>query len=139
MIPITRNLSIEDGELEFSFARSGGPGGQNVNKVNSKVHLSWNLRTSPSLTDEQRALLLDRLAGKLTDDGRIVITSAEDRSQLRNRETAVLRLINILKTAMAPIRVRRPTAPTKGSERRRINDKKMNSVRKKDRRSTGDS
>ena len=73
-IVVTPRLTIPAGELSMSFARSGGPGGQNVNKVSSKVELRWNPRTSSALADDDRALLLERLASKLTNDGTLIVT-----------------------------------------------------------------
>ena len=87
-VTVTPHLTIPAGELAIAFARSGGPGGQNVNKVSSKVELRWNLRDSaaPSATD--RELLLEKLASKLTTEGELIVTSTKTRDQIKNREDA---------------------------------------------------
>jgi ribosome-associated protein len=134
MIRITDRIGIEERELEESFVRASGPGGQNVNKLSTAVQLRFDVRGSSSLTDEVRARL-ERLAGRrLTRDGVIVIVAQRHRTQERNREDARQRLFELIRqAAVRPIR-RRPTRPTAASRERRIESKKRRSSIKKFRR-----
>ncbi len=120
MIEITDQITIHPREIEESFIRASGPGGQNVNNVSTAVQLRFDLRHSPSLPDDVRARAA-RLAGKrLTKDGVIVITAARFRSQDQNREDALARLTDLLKRAARPPATRKPTRPTPGSKKRRL-------------------
>src|SRR5580704_10463176 len=124
MIRITDRIAIEESELDESFIRSSGPGGQNVNKLSTAVQLRFDVRHSPSLTDEVRARL-ERLAGRrLTRDGVIVITAQSHRTQERNRADALDRLIELIRQAAVRPVPRRATKPTKASRRRRLDSKK---------------
>jgi ribosome-associated protein len=131
---VTPRLTIPEGELEMSFARSGGPGGQNVNKVSSKVDLRWNPTTSSALTDEDRALLLDKLRGRLSNDGQLIVTSTLTRDQIKNREDARAKLVLIVKAALDRPKPRKATRPSKGAKRRRIADKRHKAEIKRNRR-----
>ncbi len=106
------------------FARSGGPGGQHVNKVASKVVMRFDVAHSPSLTDAQRQRLLRKLESRLTKDGVLVLSSHESRSQAANRELLMERFRGILAQALERPRPRRRTRPTRASKRRRIEAKK---------------
>src|SRR5215210_6570975 len=128
MIRITDQISIDESELEESFVRSSGPGGQNVNKLSTAVQLRFDVRHSPSLRDDMRARL-ERLAGKrLTNDGVLVITAQRHRTQERNRDDALNRLIEMIRAAAVPPAPRRPTRPTKASKERRLQGKKRRST-----------
>jgi ribosome-associated protein len=123
MIEVADGLSLDENELEFSFIRASGPGGQNVNKVSSAVQMRFDARRSPSLSNDV-SVRLQKLAGsRLTQDGVIVITAARHRTQERNRADAIERLVELIrKAAIAPVK-RRPTRPTKASKQRRLEAK----------------
>jgi ribosome-associated protein len=132
---VTNALSIPREELEVSFARSGGPGGQNVNKVSSKVVLRWNFESSPSLTNEQRALIRAKAPPRYaTSAGELVIAASEHRDQPRNREAAEARLVAVLQQALARPRTRRITRPGAGARARRRDSKQRQSDKKARRR-----
>ncbi len=132
MIPITRRIAIDEKELDESFARSSGPGGQNVNKVETAVQLRFDVRNSPSLPDEVKTRLC-RLAGRrLTLDGVLVVTAQEHRSQERNRAEALAKLVELIReAAKPPPPKRKPTKPTKSSQTRRLDSKSKHSANKK--------
>ena len=119
---VTPRITIPDDELEESFIRSSGPGGQNVNKVSSAVQLRFDVRNSPSLTELARAALL--LGGSLTRDGVLIITAQRFREQERNRADARIRLVEIVRRAATPKPVRRATKVPKASKRKRLEGKK---------------
>ncbi|MDR6952565.1 ribosome-associated protein [Ancylobacter sp. 3268] len=123
MIPVTNRISLADEEIVEVFVRASGPGGQNVNKVSSAVQLRFDVRGSPNLPEAVKERL-ERLAGKrLTNDGVIVISAQRFRTQERNREDALARLVEMIReAAVAPI-TRRPTRPTLGSKIRRLEGK----------------
>lgn len=127
MIRITNAIAIDERELEERFIRASGPGGQNVNKLASAVQLRFDVRRSPNLPGDVRARL-ERLAGKrLTREGVLVISAQRHRTQERNRQDALDRLIELIRrAAVAPI-PRRATRPTLGSRERRLQSKKRHS------------
>jgi len=124
MIRITDTISLDESELEESFVRSSGPGGQNVNKVSSAVQLRFDVRRSPSLPNDV-AIRLMRLAGsRLTKEGVIVIVAQSYRDQARNRAEARERLVELIQEAAVKPTPRRATKPTKASKKRRLEGKK---------------
>ena len=126
-IRITDTLSIDESEIEESFVRSSGPGGQNVNKLSTAVQLRFDVRHSPSLPNDV-AVRLMRLAGKrLTKDGVLVIVAQNHRTQERNRAEALERLIALVQEAAVRPVPRRPTRPTKASREKRLEGKKLRS------------
>ena len=127
MIRITHSIAIDEGELDESFVRASGPGGQNVNKLSSAVQLRFDVRHSPNLPPDVRARL-ERLAGsRLTREGVLIISAQRHRTQERNRQDARDRLIELIRrAAIAPI-PRRATKPTAGSRERRLQTKKRRS------------
>ena len=124
MIRINARIAIEDREVDESFVRASGPGGQNVNKLSTAVQLRFDVRGSPSLPPDVKTRL-ERLAGaRLTRDGVLVIIAQRHRTQARNRQDGLDRLIDLIRRAAVAPTPRRPTKPTKASRERRIESKK---------------
>jgi ribosome-associated protein len=130
---VTPRLTIPAGELTMSFARSGGSGGQNVNKVSSKVDLRWNVESSAVLHPDDKVWLLQQLRSKLTGDGTLIVTSTLTRDQLKNRDDAESKLVLIVRVALDRPRPRRATKVSRGAKRRRVADKRHHSEIKKNR------
>ena len=118
-------------ELIFTTSRSSGPGGQNVNKVNSKVTLRFETESSQILTDEEKEILKRKLSSRLTNEGTIVLTSQDKRSQLQNKEAVILKFEHLLAKAFEKRKARKATKPSKGAIHNRIKKKKANSEKKK--------
>jgi len=114
-------------------SRSSGAGGQHVNKTSSRVELSWNVRGSSALTDEQRERLLARLSSRLSEDGSIRIVASDTRSQLRNRAAAELRLAETIAKALIVQKKRKPTRKPRAANEARLSEKKKKSERKRER------
>ena len=138
MLEVTPVIRVPLDEFAWSFARSGGPGGQNVNKVASKAVLRWNLAASPSVPEDVKARFRDRFPSRLTTEGEVVLASELTRDQGRNREDCLQKLAAMLRSAAVRPKVRRPTKPTKGSKRRRLEEKRRQSARKSGRRVSAD-
>lgn len=124
MIRVNAKISIDEREIAESFVRASGPGGQNVNKLSTAVQLRFDVRHSPSLPPDVAARL-ERLAGsRLTREGVLVIIAQRHRTQARNRQDALARLIDLIRRAAVPPMPRRPTKPTAAARERRIEGKK---------------
>jgi len=133
MIRINRRLSIPEDELVFVASHSGGPGGQNVNKVSTRVTLCFDVARSPSLTEEERARLVSVLRSRITRDGVLRVASQRERSQYANRKDALGRLVELLREALREVPVRKRTRPPRGATERRLADKKHRSRVKRQR------
>jgi ribosome-associated protein len=127
----TITAALLGSELSFGTSRSSGPGGQNVNKVNTKVTVKLDIPNSLVLTDEEKAVLMQKLATRLTTEGVLLLTSQDKRSQLQNKEAVVLKLETILAKAFEKKKARKATKPSKGAVQNRIQKKKQLSEKKK--------
>ncbi|MCG2766854.1 MAG: aminoacyl-tRNA hydrolase [Anaerolineae bacterium] len=135
MIRITDTIAIEESELQEEFVRASGPGGQNVNKVATAVQLRFDVTNSPSLPEDVRCRLI-RLAGsRLTEEGVLIINARRFRSQDRNRQDAIERLVELIQRAAEKPKVRRATRPSRASKARRLESKRRRSEAKRLRRS----
>ena len=123
MLRISRNLSIDENDLEIGFVRASGPGGQNVNKLSTAAQLRFDTNRI-ALPDDARARLISLAGQRMTKDGVIVIHAQRFRTQERNRADAIDRLFELLREAMVRPTPRRPTRPTLGSKQRRLEGKK---------------
>ena len=121
-------------EIVFQTSRSSGPGGQNVNKVESRVELRFHLQDSQVLTEEQKALILEKLANQLTSDGLLLVTAQDDRSQYRNKEIALVRFHELLLKSLRRPKPRKATKPNRSAVRKRLEGKKIQGDKKASRR-----
>lgn len=123
MIRVTASIAIDERELEESFIRASGPGGQNVNKVSTAVQLRFDVRGSPSLSEPVKHRLIALAGRRMTLDGVLIVTAQTHRSQERNRQEALDRVVDLIRRAAHPPIPRRPTKPTLGSKLRRLEAK----------------
>ena len=123
-----------DSELTYSYSRSGGKGGQHVNKVSTKANLRFDLLASPSFSDEQKELLQLKLSTYINQEGILFLSSSETRSQLTNKEIVRARFYQLIQTALIRPKKRRKTKPPRSVKEKRLKNKKMNSLRKQNRR-----
>ena len=124
MVEITPSLTIPDGELELRTSRSAGPGGQNVNKLETRVTVRFDVLGSPSLGEEERRRICDRLGSRISKAGVLQVSSQRHRTQAANREAAVARLAELLAEALEPAAERRPTRVPAAAKRRRLEAKR---------------
>jgi ribosome-associated protein len=129
-IVIGRGVEIPESELEMTFSRSGGPGGQHVNKTETRVTLRFDVANSPSLPEHIREKLLARLASRLTNDGELLVSADRHRERPKNQSEARRRLKAIMDAALVEQKKRTKTRPGKGAKRRRLADKKKNAEKK---------
>jgi ribosome-associated protein len=134
MPQISEHIHIPDDELEWSYARSGGPGGQNVNKVSSKAILRWRLAANTTLSAEVKARLTGQQRRRITTEGDLLITAQRYRDQERNRQDCLDRLREMVEAARKAPKPRKATRPTRGSKRRRLAEKRQRSETKEQRR-----
>lgn len=130
MVRINDELGIDDGELRFEFARSGGPGGQNVNKVETKVRLLFDLVGSPSLSEDQRSLIGERLATRISKAGVLHLSSQRHRTREANRRATIEKFVELLAGALERDEPRVPTRVPKRVEKRRLEAKRQRSQKK---------
>jgi ribosome-associated protein len=133
MLEINVRLQIPEQEFQWSFTRSGGPGGQNVNKVASKAELRWNVAATPSLPDDMKMRFMAQVRKRITVDGELILTSQRYRDQGRNREDCLKKLRALILHATIPPRSRKPTRPTRASRVHRLKAKKHRSAIKQSR------
>lgn len=137
MIDVTPNIAICEDELRFQFKLASGPGGQNVNKVATAAELRFDVVGSPSLPEAVRVRLLALAGGRVTQDGELLITARRFRSQERNRQDAIDRLIALIRQAAAPPKPRLKTRPSRAAKQRRMDEKRRVGDRKQTRRPVG--
>jgi ribosome-associated protein len=128
---VVHGLVVRDSEIDFRTSRSGGPGGQNVNKVESKVELLFDVSNSPSLTDGQRNRIFSRLRNRIDSDGVLHLSSQSSRSQWENKERVVAEFVRLLRAALKPAKKRVKTRPSKSSKEKRLKKKKILSEKKR--------
>jgi ribosome-associated protein len=133
MVCVRENLNIPEGELSFTTSRSSGPGGQNVNKVNTRVTLLWNVAESPSISDEQRALLRERLAGRTNREGVLRVVSQRHRTQWANREAALRRFADLIADALSEATPRVQVTLPATANKRRLESKRRRGRLKRER------
>jgi ribosome-associated protein len=131
VLQINDSLWIPRAELTYRATRSGGPGGQHVNTSSSRVELAWEVGASPSVTDEQRALIQGKLANRINAEGVLLLTGSESRSQHQNRELVTARFVELLAQALVIPKKRKKTKPSRAAKEARLQEKKKRSATKK--------
>ena len=129
----TIEIEINPADITWETYRSGGAGGQNVNKVNTKIELRFNIPASILLSEEEKILLMEKLKNRINSLGELIIVSQDDRSQLKNKENAISKFYQLLQHALTPQKMRKPSKPSMASRHRRLENKRRLSEKKKDR------
>jgi ribosome-associated protein len=129
-LQVTPDLRLPLSELDYQASRSGGPGGQHVNTSSTRIEVWWDVARSPSLSEEQRAQLLERLRPRLDSSGRLRLVSSASRSQLRNREDVTERLRSVVASALAVRKKRKPTRPSRAAKAARLEAKRRRALTK---------
>lgn len=131
VLAVTDDLFVPRAELTYRASRSGGPGGQHVNTSSTRVELAWNVESSPSLTDAQRALLREKLANRINAEGELLLVAGSSRSQHQNKEEATERFVELVREALHVPKPRRRTRPPRAAKEERLQEKKRRSEVKK--------
>ena len=132
-IAVTDSIVIPDAELDIKASRSSGAGGQHVNKTSSRIEINWNVRNSSVLSDEQKRIVEERLASRISNDGALRIVASEMRSQKQNRDRAEARLADLIRRALTPRKKRKPTHRPRRADEARLASKKLHSKKKRER------
>ncbi len=135
---ITEQLKIPTSEIRYRYSRSSGPGGQHVNRSETRVELLWDVRRSPSLSETQRQRLLDDLRNRIDDDGVLHLVSGETRSQDRNRKAVTERFVRLLQQALSPRQIRKKSTVSKAKKAKRREEKRRQSEKKRLRQQVGE-
>ena len=135
MIQITDTIALNESEIHLEFIRASGPGGQNVNKVNTRVELRFSLVDSKVFSEEQKIILSKKLKNRMNSEGELILASESERSQLRNRTKAIVLFFELIEKALTPAKKRIKTSPTAASRIKRIESKKLQSDKKSMRKS----
>ncbi len=128
---IKNNIIIPDAELEITTSRAGGPGGQHVNKTDTRITIRWNIKRSTALTDEQKQYILDKLGSRITDNGDLIVHNSESRSQHQNKKNALIALATIVRNALQIAKKRIATKIPKAITENRLQSKARRSLTKK--------
>ncbi len=134
MIEITNSVSVDERDLHYTFQRSGGPGGQNINKVSTRVTLTFDVLASTALSAPQKAMVLRRLPGRINREGVLRVVSSRHRTQAANRRAARERFVELMAQALRPVRPRRKTRVPRAAKKRRLEDKRRQGEKKRQRR-----